>query len=79
MNDYKTWLIDWFARHASCGTLSSEENYFTAGAIDSFGVIELIEDMEQVFSVRFHQDDFQDQRFTSIDGLAAMLTEKLVS
>lgn len=79
MKEYQTWLVDWFARRAPNSTLEPEDNYFTAGAIDSFGVIELIEDVEQTFSVRFTQDDFQDQRFTNIRGLAAMLKEKSVS
>lgn len=79
MKDYKIWLIDWFTRHAPHIALSPEDNFFSAGAIDSLGVIELIEDMEQAYSVHFSQDDFQDQRFSSIDGLAEILKEKLLS
>lgn len=77
MYDYHAWIKDWFGRHAPHVTLSPEDNFFTVGAIDSFGVIELIEDMEQTFPVRFSQDDFQDQRFGSIRGLAEMLKEKV--
>ena len=79
MKEYQTWLVDWFAHRAPNITLEPEDNYFTAGAIDSLGVIELIEDVEQTFSVRFSQDDFQDQRFTNIRRLAEMLKEKSVS
>lgn len=79
MHDYQTWLINWFARHAPHITLSPKDNFFSAGTIDSLGVIELIEEMEQTFSVRFSQDDFQDQRFSSVDGLVEMLKEKSVS
>lgn len=76
MTDHTTWLFDWFRARAPQVTLAAEDNYFSAGAIDSFGVIELIEDMEQAFSVRFTQDDFQDRRFSSVAGLAALLAEK---
>lgn len=79
MYDYQAWLINWFARHTPHIALSPEDNFFSAGLIDSLGVIELIEDMEQAFSVRFSQDDFQDQRFVSIRGLAEMLKEKPAS
>lgn len=78
MINAETWLTDWFTRQAPHIALSPEGNFFSAGAIDSLGVIELIEDMEQAFSVRFSQDDFQDPRFVSIGGLAEMLKEKSV-
>lgn len=76
MADYRTWLFDWFRKRAPQIELAPDDNYFNAGAIDSFGVIELIEDMEQAFAVRFTQDDFQDRRFSSVAGLAALLAEK---
>jgi D-alanine--poly(phosphoribitol) ligase subunit 2 len=76
MADYSTWLLDWFRQRAPAIALSADDNYFNAGAIDSFGVIELIEDMEQTFAVRFSQDDFQDRRFSSIAGLSELLAGK---
>ncbi|MDP2431768.1 MAG: acyl carrier protein [Pseudomonadota bacterium] len=77
MTDHSAWLFDWFRQRAAHITLAPDDNYFNAGAIDSFGVIELIEDMERAFSVRFSQDDFQDRRFSSVAGLAALLAEKM--
>jgi acyl carrier protein len=76
MNDYEQWIIDWFALQTPHITLLPNENYFAVGVIDSLGIIELIEEMEKVFSVRFSQDDFQDKRFTFVSGLAEMITEK---
>jgi len=76
MTNYTGWLFDWFRRRAPHIELAPDDNYFTAGAIDSLGVIELIEDMEQAFSVCFTQENFQDRRFPSVAGLAAMLAEK---
>jgi acyl carrier protein len=76
MKDFSGWLFNWFAQHAPQVRLGVDDNYFEAGAIDSFGVIELIEDVEQAFEVRFSQDDFQDRRLPTILGLAAILAEK---
>jgi acyl carrier protein len=76
MTDFSTWLIDWFHKRAPKVMLMQTDNYFEAGAIDSLGVIELIEDIEQTFKVRFTQEDFQDRRFPQISGLVEMLTEK---
>lgn len=71
------WLVEWFANREPNIKLNPDDNYFSAGAIDSLGVIELIEEMEEAFCVTFTQDDFQDARFTSIKGLSEMLREKM--
>jgi D-alanine--poly(phosphoribitol) ligase subunit 2 len=76
MTDFTTWLFDWINKRAPNVVLGLTDNYFDLGAIDSLGVIELIEDMEQTFQVRFTQEDFQDRRFLYISGLVEMLTEK---
>lgn len=73
----ESWLSDWFAHRTPQITLAPTDNYFESGAIDSLGVIELIEEMELTFSVQFSQDDFQDQRFLSVGGLVEMITEKM--
>ena len=54
-----------------------DENYFDAGAIDSFGVIELIEAVEDRFKIAFRQHDFQDRRFATVAGLAEIVHERL--
>lgn len=74
--DYTAWLQDWFAQRAPALNLTLDENYFNAGAIDSLGVIELVEDVETAFSLSFTPEDFQDRRFTSIAGLAELLRDK---
>jgi len=76
MNDYQTWLVHWFAQQAPDASLTPQDNFFDVGAIDSFGVIELIEAAENAFDIRFTNDDFQDRRFSSIAGLAEILSEK---
>jgi len=73
----KHWLVAWFGRRAPHISMEATRNYFDAGAIDSLGVIELIEDAETSFGVRFSQSDFQDRRFPTIDGLADIIREKL--
>ena len=77
MTDTVQWLLTWFSKRAPQLELKADDNYFEKGAIDSLGVIELIEDIEQHFSFRFSQDDFQDRRFPSITGLSEILKEKI--
>jgi len=76
MNVYEEWLTAWFDRRSPLVELTPETNFFTADAIDSFGVIELIEEIEEQFSVTFVQEDFQDPRFVTIQGLAELIMEK---
>jgi len=76
MIDPKKWLIDWFASQKSQVELNPKDNYFVIGAIDSMEIIFLIEEIEKVFCIRFSQEDFQNERFASINGLAEMILEK---
>jgi acyl carrier protein len=68
----ETWLQEWFAARGA--TLARDQNYFDANAIDSFGVIEMIEAIEDHFKVKFRQHDFQDRRFATIAGLAEIIS-----
>lgn len=73
------WLAAWFRRKAPDRTLADEEllrcNFFDAGLIDSFGVIELITEVEAEFGIRFDQNHFQDRRFPTIAGLAELIDQ----
>lgn len=71
----EAWLQDWFAGRGA--RPQRDENYFDAGAIDSFGVILLIEAVEKHFEIAFRQRDFQDRRFATIAGLTEIINERL--
>jgi D-alanine--poly(phosphoribitol) ligase subunit 2 len=79
MTDLTEWLLDWFAKRGQVPGATREEqlavNYFQAGLIDSFGVIELIADVESQFCIRFTEHHFQDRRFPTIGGLAMLVNE----
>lgn len=72
----REWLHAWFGERNPSGNLSGSENFFEREAVDSFGVIELLGDMEDRFAVHFDEDDFRDERFVTIDGLSQMIEEK---
>ena len=71
----EAWLQDWFAGRGA--RPKRDENYFEAEAVDSFGVIELIEAIETHFAFSFGATDFQDRRFATIAGLAEMIDGRL--
>lgn len=72
------WLEGWFAKRSPHITLKHSDNFFEREAIDSFGVIELIEDAEQYFNVKFTERDFQDRRFSTVGGLSEIIASKKI-
>jgi len=72
----ESWLRGWLAKRAPGLALKPDDNYFDAGAVDSFDAITLIEEAETEFGIRFRQADFQDRRFGTIRGFGAIVTER---
>lgn len=73
------WLLNWFQERGRARGSAPEEqvhvNYFEAGLIDSLGVIELINEVENHFGIRFSERQFQDRRFATIVGLSDLIAE----
>tara|TARA_B100000315_G_C14490379_1_gene547300 strand:- start:718 stop:969 length:252 start_codon:yes stop_codon:yes gene_type:complete len=74
MNECIKWLKDYFrSRNNHSENPDRSANYFEAGLIDSLGLIELIDEIETKFNIRFNQEHFQDRRFSTIEGLAEII------
>tara|TARA_Y100001935_G_scaffold254070_1_gene261992 strand:- start:4081 stop:4320 length:240 start_codon:yes stop_codon:yes gene_type:complete len=73
----ENWIKDWFITKSPEIDLGSDQNFFEEGAVDSFGVMELITDLEEHFKITFSQEEFQDKRFTSISGLSEIIRQKI--
>ncbi len=73
------WLTEWFADRGAVVPESMDEmlsqNYFEAGYVDSFGVIEMIADIEDKFDIRFTSEHFQERRFAIVSGLSEIISE----
>ena len=76
MNNYNEWLYEWFSKRNPDVNISKDTDYFNQNLIDSLGIIELVEDLEANFKIQFISNDFQDRRFSSIKGLAEIMSEK---
>lgn len=78
--DVENWLFDWFEKNtpAKKHEISKKlgENYFKNGWLDSLKFIELINDVEQKFEILFSNDEFQNRKFATINGLREIITEK---
>ena len=78
--DIENWLFDWFEKNTSAKkneiSKNLDENYFDNGWLDSLKFIELINDVEQEFEILFSNDEFQNRKFATINGLREIITEK---
>lgn len=78
-HDDIVYIIDEWFRGRGVTDLDVDMSYMEQNAIDSLGLIELIEDMEHEFKIRFSAADFQDRRFVTISGLGFIIHERLQS
>lgn len=68
-------LISWFEEQSGKREINIERNYFEQELIDSFDVIMLMEYCESEFQVAFSESQFEDRRFSTIEGLAQIIEE----
>ena len=76
----KIWLIRWFEKNSLSNEINIKDNvnqnYFENGWIDSLKFIDLVTQIEEEFSIRFSNDEFQDRKFSTIEGLARIIEGK---
>jgi acyl carrier protein len=74
------WIIDWFESRTKTAEQAGEStlnvDYFEAGWLTSMEVVEFITEIEQTFGMQFSDDDMQDPRFATINGLTALILER---
>lgn len=71
----RSWLLEKLGKGQELPDNACGQSYFDLGLVDSFGIIELIEDVESEFSIQFTEDHFQERRFATIDGLTQIILE----
>ena len=69
-------INSWF-KSKTDSTQADSEDIFSAGLIDSFSVIELINFCENEFKIKFDSVDFQKDEFRTIEGIASIISNKL--
>ncbi|MFC1497422.1 acyl carrier protein [Verrucomicrobiota bacterium] len=78
-NEIQDWVVKWFVGHNQDQDLVIDvsKDYYECGLLDSFGIIELIEAVENQFSFRFNDGDFQLAEFRTIQGLSTIIEQKI--
>lgn len=75
-DETQNWIMNWFKRRNTDRTINVETDFYKDGLVDSFGIIELIEELEDHFSIRFDDSDFKLSSFRTIQGLVQMIDQK---
>jgi acyl carrier protein len=73
------WLSKWFEEKEGHSAPNKHSDFYDSGQIDSFGIIELIGDIEDRFGVFFTDDDFRQDYFRTIAGLARLIRVRQAS
>lgn len=73
MQSEREWIENWFVKNAKIGKDDlrklQNDNYIEKGLIDSFGFIQLVNDIEKRYQIVFEDDDFENEHFFIISGL----------
>ena len=72
--DFLNWTKQWFSEIVE-QDVDSDLNLFDSGIIDSFQLIMLIEDIEQLIDKKFTEQLMQDERLGTIRGIAKIIEE----
>jgi acyl carrier protein len=73
----KHWLIQWLRRRNPGLEISESSKIYDDGLVDSFGILELLQDTEQHFSIYFQDHELRQKFFRTIDDFARMIDKKI--
>ena len=72
----KDWIIHWFEKRNPGIDIDASRDYYEMRLLDSFGIIELIDVLEEHFAIVFSDEDFRQAEFRTIQGLSSIIAAK---
>ena len=79
----ENWIIEWFDENTIATKKELENdithNYFDNGWIDSLQFISFITELENNFKISFSNEEFQNKKFATIQGLTKIIEGKIDS
>ena len=77
--DIVNYIRNWFACRNDYVSVDDNVDYYVQGLIDSFGIFEMIDHLEERYPIRFDDQDFREPAFRTVVGLAGLIERKLKS
>jgi acyl carrier protein len=75
--DTTHWLVHWLKKRNPGLEISGNSKLYDDGLIDSFGIIELLEETEKQFSISFDDRDLTRYPFSTADDFAKIIDKKI--
>jgi len=78
--DVSSWILEWFSSRGKLHCSAREAlgiNYLQSGLLTSLEIVELVSEIENRFGIQFSETEMQDPRFSTIGGLAELVTMAL--
>lgn len=74
-------ISEWFQENSELSIdqikQNLDENYLESGWIDSLKFVSFVSFLEESFKIRFSNDEFQNSKFLTINGLIGIIEGKL--
>ena len=74
--DYETEILEYIKTKHSLASLQEENDLFASGIIDSFGIVELIADLEAQYRIKFNAEDLQKANLKNVKVIAQLIKDK---
>lgn len=75
--DVSNWIVDWFFSRGKLHCSAREAlgvDYLQSGLLTSLEIVELVSEIEDHFGIQFSETEMQDPLFSSVGGLAELVT-----
>ena len=72
----KRWLVLWLQKRNPGLEITGNSKIYDEGLVDSFGILELLQETEIHFSISFQDHELRQQFFRTIDDFAKMIAKK---
>ena len=74
--DYSKEISQYIQKKYSLEDLKESDYLFTTGVIDSFGIVELISDLERDYNIHFEADDLKKENLETVSAIAKLIAAK---
>ena len=71
------YILETWGYRFETGEIAPDASLFVSGAIDSFGVLDLVVFLEDTFEISVADDDMEPENMDCITAIAAFVTRKL--
>jgi acyl carrier protein len=77
LDEVYEWTKEYIQKVSESSEFNGESVFFDFEDFDSFDLVQMIEAAETRFNFRFEDSDFENPRFTTVNGFSSIVKSKL--